>query len=504
MEMPMFALLAAFTLQTIFVFPLDNLPTQEKLDGAMLEKLAKELPYFSANEFGFGRIESRAKEEKNSKAYSAVMEKLTSPYWKAEDVRPHLKHQDAKVRVLAAAVLFDMEDPKELPHIATLWDDKAPAFPGGPGYFHQPGGLNFPAKEPKDDLGKAETVSDIVQTLLKFPMEVQYNRYENFDAYWQSRKNLPHFAGWYLFRLKRATQGVQPLQRGTEVKLARLLRDVQALPVGYRDWIFLMIANCFDQSGDAHKDGFTREYLILQAGNRLGRAKLLDALQGKLPPGDPDFQGGHKPTFLRVLLHRPTVFFAKEDAVLIESLGKTQGDAPIYPIAAAKLDPARAETILKTAIERFTQKKATGWDTASLAAALFEHDPAKHEKYLLDWFYKYDPLTDRGSAPSAQQSFIREVGKHFAGRRFFTAMVEHAEFDTLTWQGLEELVEVVNDWQPKPIIDNRGKLKAMHPRGQLHYLDNFDANAPEGRELLRVLAEWRRLIREAKPGWLKN
>src|SRR5262245_22318915 len=99
------------------------------------EEMAAQLPMFPTTDFAYGRGDRT-----DSGMFRFVPRELTDPWRKAyaalsagnDDVANLaglLKHKDPKVRTLALAALFERQDPKLLPHLATLLGDTEKTFP---------------------------------------------------------------------------------------------------------------------------------------------------------------------------------------------------------------------------------------------------------------------------------------------------------------------------------------------------------------------------------------
>lgn len=491
------ALLAAVCCSPLAAAPVPK----EKFDAGRLETLAAKLPCFSPHEFGYGRIEYRGRHEETRRAYLDGLRPLAADNWNPAVVRPLLKHADPKVRVLAAAILFDREDPAELPALADLLTDEAAAFKPGPGLLLNTGfGFTKPDDQPPpDDLGQPQTVGATVRQMLRFPMEANHERYDSFADYWAARGGRKHTASWYLFRLNRATRATVPTPADAAGRLDRLAADVKALPPGYRDWVFLWLCGHCGHLGDGRPSPFSKEADVLAAGRRLGPAKLLKALQGDIPDDDPDFHAKHKPDLSAVLLPRARVFFRKADAAAIEKLEGNTRQAR-WAVAAAELDPQRAEQILTAAVERFAGFEfAPGWESGAVATALFRLDPERHEKATVDWLYAQK--ADGYGVPTARAALVREVSGLAAGRQLLAKVVEHAEFGKLDWAALQEVAYAVNGWRQTPVVPDDDLRKARHPKGMQHHLKDLDPDDPATKELFAVLDGWRKRIRDTKDEW---
>ena len=92
------------------------------------EKLAAELTSFQASEFIYEREPWRMPKSWAA-SWRQGLASLRGRAWDEKELIALLKHDSAKVRVLALAALFDRQDPKLLPHFVGLLDDESRHFP---------------------------------------------------------------------------------------------------------------------------------------------------------------------------------------------------------------------------------------------------------------------------------------------------------------------------------------------------------------------------------------
>ncbi len=198
-----------------------------------------------------------------------------------EDLLALCKNADPRVRTLAIASLFAREDPHVLPSLAPLAIDPAETFPAPAPVAGSRGNLTVP-----------QTVGEVAQRALDVYLHPAGYWYgvagsgdrPGFDDYWAKRKDRAFCASWLAVRLVRASQGTSPMRSNRVARVQTVQQQVKALPEPdrYLDLLWLSLPDRCDALAD--------EEDLLQAARSLGRERLIQILQRKVPSDDPDLQ----------------------------------------------------------------------------------------------------------------------------------------------------------------------------------------------------------------------
>jgi hypothetical protein len=472
---------------SIFFGPLlaGMLPVGAPLDErAHFVAVAKELKFFSADcVIFYQRSEPYHPLPKDwTVAWREARAVIASPHLDVPELLRLLKHKDPKVRTLALAALFHRDDPKLLPHLAALIQDKEQTAPA-----LQPVAYAASAnrKAPPPPIVR-QTVGQVASRFVGFDSA------EKFDAYWAERKDRAFCAGWFLARFSRISNSSNPLDKTGADRVRAIRKDLNRLPAVDRDWTLLWMAGALDTS--IGRDGL--RYLatpeeLLRAGKRLGPERLMALLQGKKISDDPDLEirRDHRqwPLVLYVLRHGGQ-WLRPEDADAVLSLEKTFPPTPWCAIAAAELQPNKAPKVLDDAMGRFVgEGSPASWPRAELAAALWRLAGEKEIDYLTDWFYR--EKVDLNPCTTQTQLFLEGIAgvRAPADRKLAARLIADPRFDKLDYQSLRGLVTTVNRWVKTPLLPSEELYNSRYWRG----------------ENVRGLVEWRRKLKESVPAWTK-
>ena len=235
--------------------------------------------------------------------------------------------------------------------------------------------------------------------------EWRRRHWKDFQTYWAERKGRENCRGWLRLALDRAYLGSKPLRGAAIARVAQFRLRLDELDRPYRNWLLLDLRFTL-LVGDELVDDET----LIRAVRGIGAPALMDFLFGRSPDvSDPDFRlGPHTAVpYVRmvdfILRHAVDILpDAPVDALLqLERrhlAGESVGDAPrcaipAWSIAAADLQPDRARTILRSAMQRFVDVfNVDCLDArALLALALWRHAGADELDYLVNWFYTDSP-----------------------------------------------------------------------------------------------------------------
>src|SRR5262249_2608479 len=146
--------------------------------------------------------------------YLQQVARLTERKYEVKDLVALLEHGNPRVRTLAAAALSARGDPKLLPHLVALANDRAETFPE-PAPSAVPVDLVNPKKGPtRQKRTVGERVSLMVQEYLS-PAGYHYGvggagGNPGFDDYWAKRKDRAYCASWFAVALNRASFATSP------------------------------------------------------------------------------------------------------------------------------------------------------------------------------------------------------------------------------------------------------------------------------------------------------
>lgn len=452
------------------------------------ESLAGKLKFFLTCEFVYNMDDFRWIPENEAQQYKQLLAELRAIEAEMPILVDILNHKDPKVRTLALAALYDREDPKALPHIASLMYDCAETFPDIEGRFNcSPTWLTEKKLRPP----VKQTVSQVVRQMLKLYMvffwtdnpDYQHQNMDHFKAYWAKRKDRSYCAGWFRVQLTRACGSACPTPKNRVERVQTVRKRIDKLPETDRAWILLWL------NGHPGSDVLVTEEELIEACKKLGPEKLLALLARKISSDDPDVQPRKSSNWwyrsmCLFVLKRADELLRERDAQPLLDCERWERDylkhgigdptiTPWWAIAAAHLQPDKAEAILHGAFKRFDGKR-DGDERADIAAALWKLIGKSQTKFLINWYYT-EPL-QRGHHPQCRTRFLRSVSKfpnsHPHG--LVATIVQDKRFEDLDWQCFEELVHIVNGWLDKPVIDRKSlekrfntlkeKLRASVPR----------------------------------------
>lgn len=486
-----------------------------------LERLAGELKFFPTGDFLYNRMTRDGRRKQSLPCYALLSRDLMDRNFDTSSLVKLLNHQDAKVRTLAMAALFDKEDPHVLPHLVKLADDKSSTFPAprwpnavrleGPRVFEQP-----------------QTVSGICKTLVNAylkPAGYHYFRDKlEFDDYWKSHKSRENCASWMQVKVNRAGGGTSPTPKHRVPALKRVREQIDAIAGMDAPLTLLWLAarrTEWDESGGADatlgaRPLATREELI-DACQQLGRERLMQILNRQPPTDDPDLQPRrtnnwmYKRMCLFILRNASELFEEEDSSALLHAEAGEQkyrendiGDPTLtglWATAAASLRPKDAHRVLHEAYSRLDREYQSD-DRSELSIALWNHCGVKETKFLVNWFYTEQ--SDHGGFPHNLSYFLRQL-RGTNDRSIYSALIREDRFNQLDWQSVETMAKVVNGWVDDPVVDPKDLQEAWHPLGQSRYHWNRDKARDEypkeTAKLEAELARWRAELRKSVSTW---
>jgi hypothetical protein len=336
-------------------------------------------------------------------------------------------------------------------------------------------------------------VGQVARLFVRFWMEQAYWQDKDFPAYWALRKDRAFCSSWFRVRMVRALQGSSSFDKNRADRVRAIRKDIERLPPLDRDWTLFWLGSISIAEGSPEGVAFlVKPDDMLQAGKRLGPARLMDLLQGKAISSDPDL-GTDLPSLVgrRVLsvyvLKNARALLRTEDGPTLLTL-EDAFRSPWWTIAAAELQPARARKLLTDGLSRFGEETYfDAWNRAELAAALWKVGGEDESGYLVNWFY--GEKVDLNPSTTQTEIFLSRIAgvRAPADRKLLARLIADPRFDKLDYQSLRGMVLTVQRWTKDPLLPQEEIYNSRYWRGQ-----NRDG-----------LAAWRRKLKESVPLWNK-
>lgn len=452
-------------------------------------RFAAQLEYFTIGNVLYDRCCTPDRYTGN-KSDAELFKQIQSDKYATVNLLGLLKDPDARVRTLAIAALYSKEDPKILPAIVSLAEDKAQTYP-------EPQMLAMPMKiknmqkpsigskpgEHSDIPTTKKTVGQIASEVVRFYMERAGYHYgiqgtggePGFARYWQERKDRDYCASWYAVKLDRATTGRSPSDQSRKAMANKVRQSLDKVSAPDRHWILLWLAS------DTGFDLLATREDLLKAMQAIGPAKLMLMLQCKPPSTDPDLKARrnnnytYKAMQLAVLKNAPAVLKAEQVDELLacdkwerDYLKANRTDPLITPwwtIAAANLAPNRASSLLKAEFARLTED-FYGDQKADLAAALLSLSGNREQSFLVDVFYDPASLSINGQYSNFRPAWLNQIGKAQASTSVLKALLQDKRFDSLNdHAALLAMSDLYNRLSGTQAITAAVREKAWHPQG---------------------------------------
>lgn len=390
-----------------------------------------------------------------------------------------LGHPDPKVRTLALGAIFEREDGRDLPLIATFINDPAPTFPNLHESMNGRGGAR-----PMPEVENSQSVGDVAQAMLTFwgvprtgtrtPVGTWVGRIStnDFAEYWKKYAGREYSASWFAVKMKRATRQTIPIQPEYRSDIQRVLTEMKALPMPDRAWTQLYILAPEGWFEFEPSDLVVTDGELVAMTKKLGPAALLRFLQGNKVSDDPDLcMDKDDREFVRMssfILRRADELLRAEDAdalLACEYVEHHSGAVnPAWAIGAALVQPARASEILHAALARETRSFEVA--AGQLAGALWRiRGPAEMDS-LLNWFYTILPTASEPVHQPVVLLWEVEAAARPDTRQLIAALVKDPRFDHTDWNILKELLKIVNAGRSLPLV-KQSDIYAAQPNGLL-------------------------------------
>ena len=441
------------------------------------ESMAMQLPFLdkSAVLYDRRRLFYDVADPAQEKLHWEILDRISAPEYSTPNLQLLLAHPEPKVRTLALVALFDREEPSLLPDFVNLAGDESRTFDGHPELSKAKDGLLMNGVGPSP---LEQTVGGFASEMVDFYFRgsglkygKRYQTQYSFDGYWKAREKRKHTAGWFAVQLARASQSTSPTQSETVPRIRALRARIDRLPADDRAWMLLWLRS---QTGG---DVLASEIELLEAARGLGPDKLLQMLQGKISTDDPDLQSHETAQQYRsmgiwVLQHAILLLRAEQATQLLEINDRAL--EPWLAIAASTLQPQHAKAWLYAEFDR-SQRESYGAKRAEIAAALWRLNGTLEVSFLVNWFYseptKPNVHTD---APSWFLDAVRKKPR-LQEKYLIAALLRDPRLETLTFDQVKALVEMVNPWLPEPIVDLQTMYQNRHGLGEVEDIKQWKA-----------------------------
>ena len=374
-----------------------------------------------------------------------------------------LSDSDPRVRTLALGALFQREDGRDLPLLASLINDSSLTFPDLHQSMSQQGGSS-----PLSELTNSQTVGDVAQTMLAFwgVEHLPGGGYRkvtssDFAAYWARYVGRSNSASWFAVKLKRATRQTTPIQPEYEPDIQRVLAEMAALPMPDRAWTELYVLAPGGLYESDSEDMVVSADVLFDKIKGLGPDALMRFLQRRPISDDPDLTiDKDSSDFVRmsnfILLHADKLLRPQDaDAVLAcEYVLRDSGAVnPAWAIGAALADLARASEILHNGLARQTQREDEyETDAGILTGALWRIRGPAELGFLVNWFFTAQPMMNDPDGQQIAFFWGVEAAARPDTKQLIAALVKDPRFDHTDWNLLKEILTIVNIGRSRPLV----------------------------------------------------
>ncbi|HEY1789027.1 MAG TPA: hypothetical protein VGJ73_12765 [Verrucomicrobiae bacterium] len=402
-----------------------------------------------------------------------------------------------RVRTLALGAIFQREDGRDLPLIASLINDSSPTFPYLHENLNQQGGWR-----PLSDTTNSQTVGDVAQRMLAFwgvthvggfghfpGSEYQKVTSSDFAVYWTKYAGRSNSASWFAVKMKRATRQTIPIQPEYLPDIQKVLSEMAALPMPDRAWTELYVLAPQGWYESEPGEEVVSGDALLGMIKGLGPEALLRFLQRQPVSDDPDLlMGKDSPDFVRVsnfmLLHADKLLRPGDaDAVLACQYVLRDSGAvnPSWAIGAALAKPKDASKVLRHALAGQTDREDEyESDAGDITGALWRIRGPAEIHFLVNWFYTAQPMINDSDGQQIAFFWAVEAAARPDTKQLIAALVKDPRFDRTDWNVLKEILKIVNTERSVPLVAE-SDIYAAAPNGLL--------------DERIVLPEWRNLLR---------
>lgn len=408
-----------------------------------------------------------------------------------------IKQPDPKVRTLGMLGLFETLDPLNLSAIASLMTDESPSF-HRPQYsqvasFPRPATTEVPT-----------TVGQIAMQLLEpylrcagvttWPGDA--DAASKVHSYLANHRHGDFFGRWHV-KWKRASAGSSPVDKARYPKLQEFRKLTEALRSPERELVQLKLWAEGVHAGDP----WLPVANLLAVAKRLGRDQLLALLEGKLRSTDPDLKAQTTDFYVAwFLLDHAAELLQPADADRLLLHAEAQAtETAMWAIAASRLAPEKAVTILKSVIPRHSEGFA-----ADYVIELWKVAGVAEREFITDWFYTIKDLKElnQASAASSFLSAVRSVSP--SAKALLKVIVTDPRLDQAGFFTLRDIVDAAKQLNGSPIVNDPRSIGPRWGKGGEFFRSNeeFQRKAPtEFATMITGMKEWRTLLVAAVQAW---
>jgi hypothetical protein len=470
---------------------------------ARVERAAATLPWLSSGDALFDRDPLSGTERERvievlrqlrgaSDTNPATLQRATSP---VEELRALLGHRDPKVRTLGILLLYDLNRSDVLPDIARLVNDDAETFPE-PVRVSRPLMSGRQEAWPMRPVKVSQWARGAIDRWVSASWELSDARSRgqlNYDqpevvigrlrAFNRSRDPQTSTAALRV-ALMRATGGISPPRPERVARVEQVMSKLLQVPMPRR--LFVAIALDFERyRGERYSTTF-----LLDMARQVPREVRLATIRRQRAIDDDDLKPGFGYWYF---LDHAVDLFQASDVELILSSQPTRSASDStdarYAVAAAMLEPQRADETLIAAMERFGGRFELDQRTR-VATALA--DLGTEEKGLpaaIDWFFRESPQSD--SFGFGRDKFLAELHARdrIRYREVLALIVRDERLGTLGPESTRVLLLTVEGYLGRRLADD-DEIRAS--RG----IDEAQSN-----QRFEHLAKWHRLLKETVDQW---
>ncbi len=464
----------------------DKPPPQPQSTAERLRLLAASTTHLATEDIVLNRWSEGRWPAETRREQEQLLAALRSMGKDRDALRAALGDASPRVRTLALAALFVREDPQDLPLIAALQKDPQPTFTAlrenrrsdiGP----------FPLGE----FESPQSVGDVAVRMIRSYVGAATET-SSFEAYWAARGARQWCPSWILVRLQRATRLTTPMLPRYEADIARVRREIDALPPMERAWTLLYIWS--------HALNYPRYFPdseLIAALKHVGPDALMKLLRREPFSDNPDLRpelgdtlrAAMTRTMITVVLDHASDLLRASDADSVLAESRRERDSPeiVWFSATAQLrgltDRGTAVSWLKERIGAIPSGRiGARSDQAFLATTLWRMRGAAERDYLTNWLYTALPEA-RLHLVHGPLDFLRAIQKYRDGElpAILATIVRDPRFDGTDWGTLAEILKMVNRSRSTPLVETR----TIH---------DYDPGLRRPDEAA-VLASWRSLLR---------
>jgi len=468
---------------------------------------ANTVPIFDNSGIVFGNSpfaswQNRVGSEEKDAAFANLLKRSSR-----DQLKDLLDDPDPKVRTLALAGIYKLNDPHLLPLIAKMIDDGAQTFPAPPG---------MPQSSTPSEAGKyppvPQTVGNVASGLLQtyiapsFGMMFPNARIDHasFDAYWKTHGQRSYCAGWFAIRLLQATGGGLPPATERRLQFVRLRQDIDQIPGDDQVWTLLWLRGIYYSDSSGYPNMLVTDDGLCSLLRPLGFEKLRLALTGHPPTDDPDWSKNDaiQRVATEFMLRHVTQLFAPDKASMLVEMGKEGlrdpahfafADVAAWWRAAAAVKPADAPVILRQGYDDLVLARQSDSEEWSLLYALWHAAGKSNAPLIVDWFYHPYDSKDSFEYNNTRENAILRLERPGSpeDRQLLALFLADPRAAKLEPRLLADFATSINAWTKQPVLSREEVATLSGGRGKASYMKPPPQDVPGALERLqKSIPEW--------------